>query len=380
MATHDRQESNRVDEHVFRLLVDGVREFAIFLFNPERVLLTWNEGVGCVMGYSREEFVGQLGDMIFTEEDRAKGVPEEEVATAERDGQARDERWHLKKDGSLFWASGIVTKLCDPSGRLIGFSKVVTDRTEEKKAQELLQEARKELETRVAERTRELADALEAVKKEMAHREELEIALLEATEKERERLGQELHDGACQHLQGTALITSVLARRLSKPQGEELRTIENLIREGAELVRYVARGLSPFTLRSIGLRAALAELAEHTNKAVPCHFEHTGNIDVANGPALHLFRIAQEAVNNALKHAEATAITITLSQGVNGIELSIQDNGKGSDLEFGEVFGMGLQGMRQRARLLGGALNVENLSSGGTRVVCSVPVKLKNPA
>ncbi|MHA3775493.1 hypothetical protein ACXR0O_28580 [Verrucomicrobiota bacterium sgz303538] len=107
METYDRQESNQVDEHVFRLLVDGVREFAIFLFNPERVLLTWNEGVGCVLGYSREEFVGQLGDMIFTGEDRAKGALEEEVAATERDGQARDERWHVKRTVPCFGRVGL---------------------------------------------------------------------------------------------------------------------------------------------------------------------------------------------------------------------------------------------------------------------------------
>ncbi|MHA3775494.1 sensor histidine kinase [Verrucomicrobiota bacterium sgz303538] len=145
MDAHDTQESDWSKEEGFRLLVEGVKEFAIFVLSPERILLTWNEGVGRILGYSREEWVGQAADIIFTEDDRANGAPQMETATAARDGQSRDERWHVRKDGSLFWASGMVTRICDRSGRLLGYSKIMADRTEEKKTEERLREIHNEL-------------------------------------------------------------------------------------------------------------------------------------------------------------------------------------------------------------------------------------------
>lgn len=108
-------------------LVEGTIEYAIFITDTKNHLLTWNPGVGHVLGYSREEWVGQDASMIFTPEDRAAGVAEREMLKARTEGRAEDIRWHLKKDGTRFYADGFLAPLYDPAGDLIGYSKVLRD-------------------------------------------------------------------------------------------------------------------------------------------------------------------------------------------------------------------------------------------------------------
>lgn len=141
-------------EERFRLIVEDVEDYAIFMLDRSGYNISWNAGVERILGYSEAEFIGQLGSRIFSPEDIENGVPEQELQKAEAEGRAVDERWHIRKDGTRFWASGIITALRDNTGKLKGFSKVMRDFTERKQAEEeraqLLareQKARRELET-----------------------------------------------------------------------------------------------------------------------------------------------------------------------------------------------------------------------------------------
>jgi PAS domain S-box-containing protein len=117
---------------LYRALLEQVRDHAIFVIGPDGRNRTWNQGVERLLGYSRDEFVGLHTREIFTPEDRAEGVPERELRFAADEGEASDERWLQRKDGSRLWASGITSRLVDDDGRLFGFAKVFRDLTVER--------------------------------------------------------------------------------------------------------------------------------------------------------------------------------------------------------------------------------------------------------
>ncbi len=134
-------ESQEESDRQFRVLVEQVRDYAIFMLSPEGHHSTWNEGVRRLLGYDEREFLGQHGAILFTPEDRARGEPERELRTAAEEGRASDDRWLVRKDGSRFWATGITARVNDHAGKLIGFSKVFRDLTDEKQAQDRLRDS-----------------------------------------------------------------------------------------------------------------------------------------------------------------------------------------------------------------------------------------------
>jgi two-component system, cell cycle sensor histidine kinase and response regulator CckA len=129
----------------FRVLVEQVRDYAIFMVDPEGRHTTWNEGVRRLLGYEEPEFLGQHGSVLFTPEDRERGEDQRELRTAAEEGRASDDRWLVRRDGSRFWATGITARINDSAGKLIGFSKVFRDRTDDKVAQDRLRESEERL-------------------------------------------------------------------------------------------------------------------------------------------------------------------------------------------------------------------------------------------
>lgn len=157
MGAMERNPANLGDDAAsYRLLVENSREYAIFLMDLDARLVSWNPGVGRHFGYARDEWVGRPADIIFTPEDCADDIPAQEIATAREQGHADDIRWHLRKDGSVFWASGVVTSLRGDDGELLGYAKIVRDMSEAKEAEEEIQRLNAQLEQRVAKRTEQL--------------------------------------------------------------------------------------------------------------------------------------------------------------------------------------------------------------------------------
>lgn len=128
-------------ERMFHLLMENVKDFAIFMLDPEGRILSWNRGAERILGYKEPEIIGQPFGLIFTPEDVQRKRPEYELQTARETGRAEDERWHIRKDGSRLWASGVVTPLVNEGGDLQGFAKILRDITERKLAEERLAEA-----------------------------------------------------------------------------------------------------------------------------------------------------------------------------------------------------------------------------------------------
>lgn len=134
--TNERREIYRRTEDIYRKAIEEIRDYAIFLTDADGIVTTWNVGAQHILGYTEEEIVGKDGSKLFTLEDRGRLVPEKELSTAASTGRAEDERWHVRRDGSRFWASGVVTSVRDHNGNLVGFVKVMRDMTERNKLTE----------------------------------------------------------------------------------------------------------------------------------------------------------------------------------------------------------------------------------------------------
>jgi PAS domain S-box-containing protein len=132
-------------DNVFRLLVENVEDFAMCAMNVRGEILHWNAGAVRTFGYEESEVQGKLLSFVFTDEDVAAGVPQQELRVAAEQGRSEDERWHVRKDGSRFWAMGVLVPVHNGKGTLIGFGKIVRDRTDLKQLQEMLQNRTAEL-------------------------------------------------------------------------------------------------------------------------------------------------------------------------------------------------------------------------------------------
>jgi PAS domain S-box-containing protein len=129
-------ERARALEAEFRAFADSARDYAFITLALDKTVVGWNKGAELLLGYSLEEILGRPAAIFFTPEDVALGGPEQEISTALRDGRAEDERWHMRKDGTKFWGSGVLTPLADAAGQIRGYAKVMRDRTEERRSQE----------------------------------------------------------------------------------------------------------------------------------------------------------------------------------------------------------------------------------------------------
>jgi two-component system CheB/CheR fusion protein len=145
------REALRASEERLRLVVENAREYAIFSIDLDRRITSWNTGAERILGYSEKEVLGQIGDIIFTEEDRAAGAPEAEMRAARSSGRAADDRFHVRKDGTRFWASGMAMLMRDSTGKDVGFVKILRDQTEERETQLALKTSQQELVQALAE-------------------------------------------------------------------------------------------------------------------------------------------------------------------------------------------------------------------------------------
>ena len=235
-----------------------------------------------------------------------------------------------------------------------------------------LRTMRDRLEGMVVQRTAALTE-------EMSKREMLEKELLAVSEREQRRIGHDLHDSLCQHLTGTALAGQVLGEKLHArglPEAADAGRVVTLVEEGITLARNLARGLAPVELEAGGLMDALRELAKNVSERfkVNCTFDAPEFVPIDDtAAAIHLFRIAQEAISNAIKHGRAKRVTIALSISPAGVRLSITDDGAGLPDPLPATHGMGLNIMRHRSAIIGATFDIRRIAPG-TRVECTMPV------
>lgn len=248
-------------------------------------------------------------------------------------------------------------------------------------AEEALRKAHDELELRVQQRTADLEAANVKLQAAIMERERLEHELLEITEKERRRIGLDLHDDLGQKLSGIALMTKGLELKLAKSGAQEAQDaarIHALVRQTMNHASDLAHDLATLDLKENDLSAALDGLAAHARELfeISCRFKTQGSM-----PPLHLdivtqlYKIAQEAVTNAIKHGRTKRVTLSLAGQPDQVVLSVQNNGVPfPDLRSHSNTGMGLRIMRYRANLIGASLNIKGTGNHGTLLTCSVPL------
>ena len=229
----------------------------------------------------------------------------------------------------------------------------------------------------------ELSGAFSAMAAKLREREveqvRLEREVLEISESERRRIGHDLHDGLGQRLTAASMTTNALIGALkadASPLADRGEEIGRQLREAIAEARALSHGLAPVALVDEGLMAALGALAAGLNHgAVRCVFECPAPVRVADAEiAGQLYRIAQEAVNNALKHAAPSEIRIGLERNASLLSLEVEDDGEGFGESAPHATGIGLRVMRYRARLIGGELEIGSPPAGGTRICCRIPL------
>ena len=262
-------------------------------------------------------------------------------------------------------------------GKIAGAINCLYDVTERKRAHTELEKAKGSLETRVHERTAEVRAANKDLKREISRRKGLEGQILEISDREQQRLGEELHDGLCQDLTAIGFMARAAALRLKDHrvfQVDEIEKIAELINAAANDARNIARGLHRIDVDSAGFLEALRDLVDREIWKTHCRLEIREPFDIEDdAAAAHLYLIAREAVINANKHAQAREIVVRLARSRAGVVLSISDDGVGLPEEPNKARGLGFRIMNYRARAVGGRLKATKGPNGGTRVVCYLP-------
>jgi PAS domain S-box-containing protein len=339
-------------ERRFRLLVDGVRDYAFHMLDRDGRVESWNAGAERVAGFRAEEIVGQPVGRLYPPEAAARGVPEGTLARAAAEGRVVDEGWRVRRDGSRFWAEVLVTALRSGEGRLVGYSVVTHDLTERRRAAEV--------------------------------RARLLEQLIAAQEAEQRRIARELHDETGQSL--TSLLVGLRALEhaptleAGRQQAEELR---QAAARTLDEVHRLARGLRPTALDELGLVAAVEQhaldYAQTHGIAVDTRVRGFGRERLAPAVETAVYRIVQEALTNVAKHAGARTVSVVLQRTPDAVQAIVADDGCGFDVEAAlrapaGWTHLGLHGMRERAALLNGTVTIESAPGEGTTIYARVPV------
>jgi two-component system CheB/CheR fusion protein len=378
-------------EERLRHVLESITAHAIITLDHQGRIEGWNVGAERMFGYTADEAIGRSTEIIFTPEDREAAVHIKEMRTARAAGRATDERWHIRKDGSRFYVSGALSPLTSASNS--GFVKVATDLTDRKQYEETLQRSHDELEVRVLDRTRQLAATNTALESELHDRREAEdrvrkllSRLITVQEDERRRIARDLHDDLGQKM--TALHLKLESLRRGHKPGTELYAqvadAQAFVKELDRDLDFFTWELRPAALYDIGLAVALRDFVTQwaKNYGISAEFDviGIGNERLRADIEINLYRIAQEALNNVYKHARAHKANVVLQRRGDQVVLSIEDDGVGfhpADVtQHGR--GIGLIGMRERAALMNGAIEIERSEAGGTTVLVSAPFILQS--
>jgi PAS domain S-box-containing protein len=358
----------RHSEERFRLLVEAVQDYAIFMLDPHGYIVSWNIGAQRIKGYQGAEIIGKHFSCFYPAEDLQNKKPQNELQLAAKNGHFEDEGWRLRKDGSRFWASVVITAVRDDAGELLGFAKVTRDFTERMRAQEAL---RQEIAERI-EAQRRLQQSEKSLRQLSRH-------LLRTQDEERRRIGQELHDSLGQSLAAVKMSLDSMASTIGPDDGMRQRLAEcmHLADNSIKEVRTISYLLYPPMLEEMGLKSAILWYLDgfSARSGIRTAFDMPADFDrLSRDVELALFRVLQEGLTNVHRHSESKTARVRLSTQKNLAILEITDQGKGlaSDLTeqsnrgWTSASGVGLRGMNERMLQLGGRLEVTSTQEGTT--------------
>jgi PAS domain S-box-containing protein len=361
-------------DQLFRLLVESVKDYAIFLLDPKGVVVTWNQGAERIKGYTAGEVIGTHFSRFYPRDARESKWPQRELEIAAKEGRFADEGLRVRKDGSTFWANVIITALLDENGGLQGFSKVTRDLTERRILEERSRQLNKELRARVAE----LMESQRLVELRTLELQKLSSELLRVQDEERRRMARTLHDDLGQEL--TALKIELDTLNLSGLEGnKKLFVASELADSCLNKVRNMSYLLHPPLLDESGLLPALHWYVEGLKKrsslriALDCKpvvfARLPSEIEVA------VFRVIQESLTNIYRHSGSEDARIDLQQDADRVRVRVRDFGKGiaDQASMGPHAGVGISGMKERIKQLHGELKISRVEPG-TLVDAFIPL------
>ncbi len=341
----------------FRLLVDAVQDYAIFMLDPQGNVASWNSGAQRIKGYAANEVIGSHFSRFYTEEERRAGKPEKQLARAIEHGRVEQEGWRVRKDGSRFWANVTLTAIRNSEGKLLGFGKVTRDFSE-----------RKQMETRLHESEKSLRD--------------LSLHLLRSQDEERRRIGRDLHDSLGQYLAALKMNLELLARNRSSDA--HLTEAIRLADESMKEVRTLSYLLHPPLLEESGLASAVQWYLDGfaARSHIEIEFDREPEFPRLNRDVeLALFRVLQESLTNVHRHSGSRRATVHLSICNQTAVLRIKDWGRGIAPEILDqvrnigALGIGLRGMTERMLQLGGKVEIASAPEKGTTVTAIAPAR-----
>jgi PAS domain S-box-containing protein len=354
------QEALHASEERQRLILESIHDHAIFTQDEAGRIVEWNSGAEQVFGYTAEEAIGQPSAMVFTPEDRARGAHVQEMQQARSTGRAADERWHVRKGGTRFFASGVLTPL--RAGAAGGYVKVARDLTERRQMEE-------RLEAQVRERTVQVR--------------ELVTQLTMTEQEERRRISGLLHDDLQQRLFSLRFQLASLRQALAGAETAAAQQIigemEQALHRSVHITRELSVDLSPPVLHDEGLAAALQWLASqiHQQQGLEVLVEAEPGIPLLSEDLrVLLFHTVRELLFNIVKHAGVDTAKVTVGGTGTQLRIEVSDAGRGFAPGSSEAAptSQGLRRVEQRMQLLGGAMEIASAPGQGTRATLSVPL------
>ncbi|SDY33924.1 PAS domain S-box-containing protein [Amycolatopsis xylanica] len=332
----------------FRLLAQGVVEYAIFMVDVDGLVTGWNPGAERITGYRADEIIGEHISRFYAPEAAADGRPEADLAMASADGRHVIEDWRVRRGGERFWAHVVTTPLRDEDGRLLGFGKVVRDLSAQADAD----------------------DGYADLRRTFAH-------LVRAQETERRRIAWDVHDDSIQSMIAASMRLQVLIGQQPEATRQVLVELDASIQAAVRRLRVLVAYLRPPTLDGSDLVASLRGYLEEVvaGWGLAYTLRHELTMEPSPEVVVNVFRIAQEALVNVHKHARAAGVEVSLTEQQNGLLVRISDDGIGIAASVSAVRGehIGMIAMRERAEAVRGWLNVESQPGEGTTVEFWVP-------
>jgi PAS domain S-box-containing protein len=362
-------------DEIFRLLVENVKDYAIFLLDTNGHVATWNQGAERIKGYKAHEIIGQHFSRFYPREAQESKWPDRELEIAAKEGRFADEGLRVRKDGTTFWANVVITALRDKEGVLQGFSKVTRDLTERRVLEDRMHRLNRELRSRVTE----LMESQRQVELRTLDLQKLSAELMRVQDEERRRLARTLHDDLGQELTALKIELDVL-NQWERSRSKDISRAVDLAESALRKVRNMSYLLHPPLLDESGLMPALHWYLEglKNRSQVRITFEHMPLVfpRLPHEVETAIFRVIQECLTNIFRHSGSNDARIDLRHDTDRVTVRVRDFGKGIPdprTVITYAAGVGISGMRERVKHLNGELRISR-AEPGTLVEATIPL------